>query len=83
MLLAAWKEAGESPWRSAGNSWGLWKVPPVLQSGVPRAAMIKCKISTKNRSWSELEGFWMTMVMGWLKMDASEGEGKDRDAAVR
>lgn len=58
-------------------------MPPVLQSGVPSAAVVKWKMSMKNRSWSEQEGLWMTLVMGWQKVEASEGEGKDRDAAMR
>lgn len=58
-------------------------MPPVLQSGVPRAAVVKGRISMKNRSWSELEGLGMTIVMGWQKMEASEGEGKDRGPAMR
>lgn len=55
----------------------------MLQSGVPRAAVVKGRMSMKNRSWSELEGLSMTIVMGWQKMEASEGEGKDRDPAMR
>lgn len=78
------------PGRRQGRVLGVWlgtarASGKCLQcfSGVPRAAVVKCKTSLKNRSWSELEGLWMTIVMGWQKMEASEAEGKDRDAAMR
>lgn len=28
------------------------------------SAVVKCKVSRKNRSWSEMEELWMTTVMG-------------------
>lgn len=45
-------------------------------------AVVKYETSMKNRSWSELEGLWVTIVMGW-QVEAREGEGKGKDAAMR